>query len=82
MKDHIFIGWSGSNAIAMKVKNALEAKNFRCTIGGNADNNSQYSSVGDTVIQQIKSCNQAIITREEASCWKLGRWASKQQFVL
>lgn len=61
MKDHIFIGWSGSNAIAMKVKNALEAKNFRCTIGGNADNNSQYSSVGDTVIQQIKSCNQAIM---------------------
>ena len=61
MKDQVFIGWSGSNDIAIQVKKYLETKNYRCTIGGNADNNSQFSSVGDTVIQQIKSCNQAIM---------------------
>lgn len=61
MKDQVFIGWSGSNDIAIQVKKHLETKNYRCTIGGNADNNSQFSSVGDTVIQQIKSCNQAIM---------------------
>lgn len=61
MKDQIFIGWSGSNAIALQIKKQLEARNYKCTIGGNADNNSQFSSVGDTVIQQIKNCNQAIM---------------------
>lgn len=61
MKDKIFIAWSGSNRIALKIKNILETKNYKCTIGGNSDNSSNYSSVGDTVIQQIKNCNQAII---------------------
>ena len=61
MKDNIFIVWSGSNEIALKIKKILETKNYKCTIGGNADNNSQFSSVGDTVIQQIKACNQAIV---------------------
>lgn len=61
MKDQIFIGWSGSNKVALKIKKILETKNYKCTIGGNADNNSQFSSVGDTVIQQIKNCNQAIM---------------------
>lgn len=61
MKDKIFIAWSGSNSIAIKVKSILEARNYKCTIGGNSDNNSTYTSVGDTVIQQIKNCNQAII---------------------
>lgn len=61
MKDKIFIIWSGTNEIALKVKHILETKNYKCTIGGNADNSSTFASVGDTVIQQIKSCNQAII---------------------
>lgn len=61
MKDKIFIAWSGSNRIALKVKSILETRNYKCTIGGNCDNNSTYSSVGDTVIQQIKNCNQAIV---------------------
>ena len=62
MKDKVFIAWSGSNKIALQVKSILEKKyNYGCSIGGNADNNSQYSSVGDTVIQQIKTCNQAIV---------------------
>lgn len=62
MKDRIFIGWSGSNTVALIVKSILEKKyNYLCYIGGNADNSSVYSSVGDTVIRQIKDCNQAII---------------------
>lgn len=61
MKDKIFIIWSGTNDIAVKIKHILEEKNYKCTIGGNADNNSTFASVGDTVIQQIKSCNQAIV---------------------
>lgn len=62
MKDKVFIAWSGSNEIAFCVKSILERKyNYVCSIGGNSDNNSKFSSVGDTVIQQIKSCNQAIV---------------------
>ena len=62
MKDKVFIAWSGSNEIAFRVKSILEKKyNYVCSIGGNSDNNSKFSSVGDTVIQQIKSCNQAIV---------------------
>ena len=62
MKDRVFICWSGSNSVAVQVKKILESKyNYVCSIGGNSDNNSLYSSVGDTVIQQIKTCNQAIV---------------------
>lgn len=62
MKDRIFLIWSGSNDVAKKVKEILET-NYRyvCYIGGNSDNNSKMISIGDTVINQIKSCNQAII---------------------
>lgn len=62
MKDRIFIGWSGNNEVALKVKYVLENRcNYKCSIGGNSENNSQMSSIGDTVIQQIKNSNQAII---------------------
>ena len=62
MKDKIFIGWSGNNDAALKIKRILENDyNYICCIGGNADNSSNFASVGDTVIQQIKSCNQAIM---------------------
>ena len=62
MKDKIFIVWSGSNKIALKVKEVLESKyNYLCSIGGNSDNDSTFSSIGDTVLQQIKNCNQAIV---------------------
>ena len=62
MKDRVFIAWSGSNKVALLVKGILEKKyNYVCSIGGNSDNSSRFASVGDTVIQQIKSCNQAIV---------------------
>ena len=62
MKDKVFIAWSGSNEVALKVKRILEKeRKYICSIGGNSDNSSTFSSVGDTVIQQIKVCNQAIV---------------------
>ena len=62
MKDRIFIAWSGNNNVALQVKHVLENRcNYKCTIGGNSENDSQMSSIGDTVIQQIKNSNQAII---------------------
>ncbi len=62
MKDRVFIAWSGSNDVAHLVKNILENNyNYVCSVGGNYDNDSKLSSVGDTVIQQIKTCNQAIV---------------------
>lgn len=62
MKDRVFIAWSGTIEIALKVKRVLEDRcNYRCFIGGNESNDSNYASVGDTVLQQIKSCNQAIV---------------------
>ncbi len=61
MKDKIFIAWSGSNDIACQVQQMLEKLNYKCYIGGNANNDSSFSSVGDTVIRQIKDCNQAIV---------------------
>lgn len=68
MKDRVFIAWSGTNHIAIQVKNILEKRyNYVCAIGGNADNSSQFSSVGDTVIQQMKTCNQAIVIFQNRS---------------
>lgn len=61
MKDRIFIVWSGTDNIAISIKKILETKKYKCIIGGNSDNSSKFSSIGDTVIQQIKSCNQAIV---------------------
>ena len=63
MKDKIFIIWSGSKDVAVKVKSILESPryNYICTVGGNDDNDSRFASVGDTVIQQMNTCNQAIV---------------------
>lgn len=68
MKDKIFIIWSGSNLVAQKVKKILENDyNYICYVGGNYDNNSQMVSIGDTVIRQMKSCNQAIVIFQNKS---------------
>ena len=62
MKDKIFIIWSGENNTALKVKQILEEKhNYLCYVGGNHQNDSQMLSVGDTVVRQMKACNQAIV---------------------
>ena len=62
MKDRVFIAWSGTNDVAIQVKKILETEyNYICAIGGNSDNSSNMASVGDTVIQQMRVCNQAIV---------------------
>ena len=62
MKDKIFLIWSGDNVVAQKIKAVLEDRhNYVCFIGGNYANDSQMLSVGDTVIRQMKNCNQAIV---------------------
>lgn len=62
MKDKVFIVWSGTSDVALDVKKILEEEyDYSCRIGGNSDNSSDFSSVGDVVIQQMKECNQAII---------------------
>lgn len=72
MKDRVFIIWSGSNEVAMNVKTIMESEgNYVCSIGGNSDNDSTFSSIGDTVIQQIKNCNQAIVIFENRSDGKV-----------
>ena len=59
---------SGTIEVALKGKHVLENRcNYKCFIGGNETNDSNYASVGDTVLQQIKSCNQAIVIFQEKS---------------
>lgn len=61
MKDRIFIAWSGSNEVALKIQKLLKTHDYECIVGGNADNTSKRTSVGDTVLQQLNKCNQAIV---------------------
>ena len=62
MKDKIFIIWSGDSTTAQKVKNILEHEyKYICTVGGSFESSKQMLTVGDTVIQQMKTCNQAIV---------------------
>jgi len=62
LKDKIFIIWSGDNVTAQKVKRILEQEyKYICIVGGSFESSKQMLTVGDTVIQQMKSCNQAIV---------------------
>lgn len=62
MKDRIFLIWSGNNTIAIKIKKILETEhNYLCYVGGSHENNSQMFSVGDTVVKEMNTCNQAIV---------------------
>lgn len=61
MKDKVFIAWSGGNEVAISVKEQLIQKGYVCFVGGNYDNNSDSPFVLDTVVEQMKSCNQAIV---------------------
>ena len=62
MKDKIFIIWSGNNRAANIVKRILEQEyKYICIVGGSFDSDKQALTVGDTIIRQMKSCNQAIV---------------------
>lgn len=65
MKDKVFIIWSGNDRVAHKVKDLLEQQhNYLCFVGGNVDSGRQMLSIGDTVINQMRFCNQAIVIFE------------------
>lgn len=62
MKDKIFIVWSGSDKIAKRVKRDLENNHsYICFVGGSFEGDTQMLTVGDTVLRQMRSCNQAIV---------------------
>lgn len=62
MKDRVFIIWSGSRDVAEKVKSILERDyNYLCWVGGNSENDSQAASISETIIFQMKACNQSIV---------------------
>ena len=62
MKDKIFIVWSGSDKVAQKVKKVLENNyNYICFVGGHFEGDTQMLTVGDTILRQMRSCNQAIV---------------------
>lgn len=62
MKDKVFVIWSGENHSAIRVKNILENKhNYICYVGGCQQTDSQMLSIGDTVVRQMKMCNQAVV---------------------
>lgn len=62
MKDKIFIVWSGSDKVAQKVKQVLEnSYNYICFVGGHFEGDTQMLTVGDTILRQMRSCNQAIV---------------------
>ena len=68
MKDKIFIIWSGGTAAAHKVKTILENNhNYICMIGGGFGSKADSLTVGDTVIRQMKLCNQAIVIFQKKS---------------
>ncbi len=61
MKDKVFIAWSGSNSVARKVRDILRFHGYEGIVGGNDNNGSTHFTIGEVVISQIKSCNQAIL---------------------
>ena len=68
MKDKVFIIWSGDKGVANHVKTILENDyNYVCYVGGCVENGKQMLSVGDTVINQMLYCNQAIVIFQNKS---------------
>ena len=62
MKDNVFIVWSGNKGqeLALKVKEKLERNDYHCIVGGEGGiTNGMH--VGTTIINQMKTCTQAII---------------------
>ena len=67
MRDKVFIVWSGSSVVAKKVEDLLRSPQYGYDpySGGNMENDSLFISIGDTVINQMKKCNQAIVIFEK-----------------
>lgn len=59
MKGRIFIAWSGKNELALQVKKQLETKDYIGVVGGE-EKAANGLFVGDSILDQINHCNQAI----------------------
>lgn len=59
MKGRIFIAWSGKNDLALQVKDYLETEDYKGVVGG-AARSATGLHVGQTVLDEINHCNQAI----------------------
>ncbi len=60
MKGRIFIAWSGKNDIAKAVRENLVNHGYEAIVGGK-DSHSKATHTGTIVIDEINSCDQAII---------------------
>ena len=66
MNGNVFIGWSSSNDLAVKVSKQLKKYRFDCIIGGNKDLEGSLS-IANTIVDQIKASTQALfIIRKNA----------------
>lgn len=59
MNGNIFIGWCGSNRLAIEVSKVLTKNQFKCIIGGKYEDPTNVY-IGGTILEQLKSCNQAL----------------------
>ncbi len=59
MKGKVFIGWSGTNKLAYKVKASLEKENYEGVVGGQSGQDGGLY-VGAVVLNEIDGCNQAL----------------------
>ena len=60
MKEKIFIAWSGTTAIAEEVEKLLNRSDYMAIIGGDHTVKPDSMFVGQSIINQIKKCSQAI----------------------
>ena len=65
MKGVVFVGWSGSNDLAIEVKRKIEQKDYHCIVGGNLELTGNEVFVGGTIISQLQKSNQAIFLIEK-----------------
>lgn len=59
MNGNVFIGWSSSNDLAIKVSDTLKKHRYDCIIGGKKDLEGSFS-IANTIIEQIKASSQAM----------------------
>lgn len=60
MKGVVFIGWSGSNDLAILIKKKIEENDYKCIVGGNHEITNDQVFVGGTILTQLQQSNQAI----------------------
>ena len=74
MKEKIFIAWSGTTVIAEEVGKVLNKYNYMAIIGGDRTVRPDSMFVGQSIINQMNKCSQAIfiITKKDIKEASLG----------